>query len=263
MLGRLTSRLTFANVCSCLALFVALGTGGAYAANTIGSADVVDDSLTGADIKGHRATSTSPFVNGSLTGYDIADRSLRADDLAGDAVTGDKVPDSSLTGSDINESTLRTVPNADKLDGIDASGFQKAGTVAISQGFSAHQDAASCPPTEYGIGCPSVLSLELPAGTYAISAKARATMAPIWHRPPVNASCKLHADADTDLAEDELFMYDPNVLAHRTATLPMQMVHSYAVTGEAVVDCNSQDTGVPYDNIKITAIKLGQASTVP
>jgi hypothetical protein len=32
----LRRRLTFANVCSALALFVALGTGGAYAANTIG-----------------------------------------------------------------------------------------------------------------------------------------------------------------------------------------------------------------------------------
>jgi hypothetical protein len=40
----------------------------------------------------------------------------------------------------------------------------------------------------------------------------------------------------------------------------MQLVHAYAATGEAVVDCNSQDTGIPYDNIKITAIKLGQAN---
>ena len=34
--------LTFANVCSLLALFIALGTGAAYAANTVFSTDIVN-----------------------------------------------------------------------------------------------------------------------------------------------------------------------------------------------------------------------------
>ena len=44
MFSKLRSRLTYANVVATLALFFALG-GGAYAAATIGSAQVIDNSL--------------------------------------------------------------------------------------------------------------------------------------------------------------------------------------------------------------------------
>jgi len=50
MLDRIRSKLCFANVISLVALFAALG-GGAYAAATITGADVVNNSLTGKDIK--------------------------------------------------------------------------------------------------------------------------------------------------------------------------------------------------------------------
>jgi hypothetical protein len=42
MLGRLRSHLTYANVMSTIAVFVAVSTGGAYAANTIFSSDIVE-----------------------------------------------------------------------------------------------------------------------------------------------------------------------------------------------------------------------------
>jgi hypothetical protein len=94
-----------ATVIAYLALFVALGTGGAYAANTIGGGDVIDESLTGADIRGTNGTTTTkgtngsirsedvggqraiassgqPYVNGALTGWDVADHSLGATELA-------------------------------------------------------------------------------------------------------------------------------------------------------------------------------------
>jgi hypothetical protein len=47
----LRSLLTFANVASALALFVVIGGGAAYAAGTIGSGDVIDESLRSADLK--------------------------------------------------------------------------------------------------------------------------------------------------------------------------------------------------------------------
>ena len=50
MLARLRTRLTFANVCSFLALTIAIGTGGAYAANTVFSTDIVDGEVKAADI---------------------------------------------------------------------------------------------------------------------------------------------------------------------------------------------------------------------
>ena len=58
MLGRIRSRLTYANVASSIALFIALGTGGAYAADTIGSADIIDESILVEDIKNGEVTTS-------------------------------------------------------------------------------------------------------------------------------------------------------------------------------------------------------------
>lgn len=78
-------RLTFANVISCLALFVALG-GAAYATgklerNSVGTRQIKNNAVTEAKIK-----------DGS--------------------VTGAKVKSGSLTGMQINASSLGTVPSA-------------------------------------------------------------------------------------------------------------------------------------------------------
>lgn len=81
MIRKICSRLSYANVVATLALFVALG-GSSYAALTITSRDVKNNSLTGADIK-----------NSSLTGGDIKDRSLRPGDFrAGDVPPGPAGP---------------------------------------------------------------------------------------------------------------------------------------------------------------------------
>ena len=63
-------RLTFANVCSFLALVVALGTGGAYAANTIGSTDIINGQVRSADI-GTRQVRSIDVEDHGLTGSDI------------------------------------------------------------------------------------------------------------------------------------------------------------------------------------------------
>lgn len=85
---RLRPRLTFANVTSMLALFIALG-GSAYAAtklqkNTVGTKQIKANAVTTAKLK-----------KNSVTGAKIK---------AG-AVTGEKVADGSLTGADINGPT--------------------------------------------------------------------------------------------------------------------------------------------------------------
>jgi len=122
-----------ATVVAYLALFVALG-GTAYAANEWTGDNIVDESLTGADILGAAGTAGTPAVNGSITSDDIAgqaanpangtlfvdgtlttsdikDHSLKRADLAGgligntelsaDSVTGAKVLDGSLGGADL------------------------------------------------------------------------------------------------------------------------------------------------------------------
>ena len=78
-------RLTFANVVSVIALFVALG-GGAYAVSSAGKNSVVSKSIKNGQVK--------------------------TKDLANNAVNGAKVGDDSLTGDDVAESTLGQVASA-------------------------------------------------------------------------------------------------------------------------------------------------------
>ncbi len=100
------SKLSFANVCSFLALLIAVGTGGAYAADTIGSADVIDNSLLSADLKNNQAVKSADVVNENLTGTDIANASVGFSDLAYDSVTSSEVVDESIRSADIQDGTL-------------------------------------------------------------------------------------------------------------------------------------------------------------
>jgi hypothetical protein len=134
---RRTMKLIRSNAVALIALFVALGGGSAYAANTvfstdivngqvksvdvqdngltgidvsgIGSADVTDQSLTGADVSG---IGSADVTDQSLTGADVSgigsadvtDQSLTGADVSG--LTGTDVNTDSLTGSDIDEDSL-------------------------------------------------------------------------------------------------------------------------------------------------------------
>jgi hypothetical protein len=84
---------------SYLALFVALG-GTAYAAATIGSAEVIDDSLRSIDLKNNDVRSADvrndTASNGGLVGVDVADGSISGADLATDAVTAEDIDESTL-----------------------------------------------------------------------------------------------------------------------------------------------------------------------
>ena len=58
-----------------LALFLVIAGGTAYAADTIGSADVIDNSLLSADLKNNQAVKSADVANENLTGADIKDQS--------------------------------------------------------------------------------------------------------------------------------------------------------------------------------------------
>jgi hypothetical protein len=74
-----------ANVVAYLALFIALGGTSAYAANTIGSGDIIDESIQTQDLK-----------NGQV----------KSQDLASDAVGSTKILDDNILGRDIRNQTL-------------------------------------------------------------------------------------------------------------------------------------------------------------
>ena len=94
MLAALLRHLSYANVTATAALFVALG-GTSYALITVGSRDVVNNSLRSADLR-----------NNSIRGMDVRDRGLRARELERN----------SLGGGVIKESSLGAVPRAREAD---------------------------------------------------------------------------------------------------------------------------------------------------
>jgi len=140
------------NIVAYLALFVALGGTSAYAANEWTGANIIDESLTGADIK-NGAVSGGEVTNESLTTADIKNFSLGNGDFLTGSVDSRAATDNSLTGTDINESTLNMPPTT-------TATFAGRGNVPVAV------DGAFT----------KVTSKSLPAGSYAIAATATVQM---------------------------------------------------------------------------------------
>ncbi len=178
MIARLVQHVTYANVASTLALVVALGTGTAYAANTIGSSDIIDGAVKTVDLASGAATSgkirdagvgTADLGDGAVTSSKIADGSVTAAELAPEAVTGpaigvgavanseiaadavssskiaagavgsSEVADGSLTANDIGTAAVGASEVADNaLTFSDIAGGGSGGSVSLSQGAVAN-----------------------------------------------------------------------------------------------------------------------------
>ncbi len=122
MLRRLARRLTYANVVATLALVAALGTGGAYAANTIRSSDIVDGEVKSADVKDESLTT---FDISTMLGVDVVDETLTGDDvkngslgtadiaelhgshLVPGSVTGSRIAANTISGTHIVDGSLK------------------------------------------------------------------------------------------------------------------------------------------------------------
>ena len=98
--------LTYANVMATIAVFGVLGGGAAYAANTIGSSDIINGQVKSPDI-GNNQVFSADVRDDTLSGG-----GLGAGDLAPHSVRSNEVANDSLTGTDIAESSLGEVPSA-------------------------------------------------------------------------------------------------------------------------------------------------------
>ena len=117
MARQLRRRLTFANVCSFIALVVALGTGGAYAANTIGSDDIIDESIQSVDLKNGQVK-TADLGGGAVTSQKIANAAVANSNIATGAIDSNSVLDESLTSSDLGTDSVGPSEVADgSIDG--------------------------------------------------------------------------------------------------------------------------------------------------
>lgn len=90
-MGRLRRRLTYANVVSTIALVLAVGGGGVYAASKIGAQGIRKN---------------------AIHSFHIKNKQVRRQDIAGGSINSRKVSNESLTGKDIKEATLGLVPSA-------------------------------------------------------------------------------------------------------------------------------------------------------
>jgi hypothetical protein len=174
MLAKLRPRSVY-DVLAAIGCFVALGGTSAYAINEWTGANIVDESLTGADVRGKPRTNTTaavngslttddvagqpahpgtgtPFIDGTLTQWDVRNGGLVGGDLANNTVGGTKVTDNSLTGADIDEGSLGTVTSS-VLGGVGVQGLRQNGA----------DGPGSCDPEgNIYFNCDMVALLDLP-----------------------------------------------------------------------------------------------------
>ena len=229
MLRRFSQRLTYANVVSTLALTAALGTGGAYAANTISTGDIVDNQVTSADVRddnlgfgglsakdlGPGSVSTSELQDNSVLGVDIQDGTVSHADAAVNTFRGSDVADDSLTGSDVLESSLVMPPTT-------TGTFAGQGNVAVGTAFT------------------KITAKTLPAGSYTIVATANIVPPQYFSGTHVNDTlCELRNPSGQFIggARDRRQMADDT----NTVSLSMNGGATLSSSGEVGLYCRYQD----------------------
>jgi hypothetical protein len=191
------------------ALFAALG-GTSYAALKI----------TGANV-----------ANGSLTGVDMANRSIPAKKLKPDSIGGTRV----------KESTLATVPSADhaasadKLGGLDASGYMHA----EPRLFEADHGSLA----DFGDGAILGTLDAVPAGSYFVTAK----LGYDNDGPQEIETCTLHVPGNDDTLE---------IFPDQMETVVLQEVVASASDFSATVTCTGDGNDDLIGELSIIAVRL-------
>jgi hypothetical protein len=135
MLRKLRPRSAY-DVVALIALFVAVSTGGAYAANTVFSTDIVDGEVK-----------TPDLANGAVNRDKLGGSSVIRSKINNTAVDATKVADNSLTGNDVLESSLGQVPSADRAGHAPVEGYVTRSDTASSgqQVEDVLQKTVDCP----------------------------------------------------------------------------------------------------------------------
>lgn len=163
----------YANIASTLALVVALGTGGAYAASIakdsvkskhikdgnvktvdidegavtedeLGNGSVTTDQLANASVTAAKlapgAVANASIPDGSVTTAKLANGAVTGSKLQGSSVTGAAVAANTLTGAEINETSLSVVPDAAfavRAQNTAAAVVDSNGTLKTGQSYQA------------------------------------------------------------------------------------------------------------------------------
>jgi hypothetical protein len=148
----------------------------------------------------------------------------------------------------------------------DGGTFQLAVNPAVLERggiFSGFNDG----PVPMPLGFPAEIArLDLPAGSFAVSAKLTVTNTS-GERFDDRVLCALSAEADVDRAELVLPEDVNTVIQHpynAAAGLTMQLVHHFSAPGSVALSCYEQDSDpdLSFQDLKITAIAGSSLSNV-
>ncbi len=240
--------LTYANVVATLCLVLVVGGGVAYAANTVGSADVIDNSLASVDLKNNDVRNVD-VRDESLTGADVADNSIASADIAANSVAGNDIKNDNVTGTDINESTL-----------------------VLDDHFSATAASGSCNDDNHtGVSCASSsFELERP-GRVLMNATGN------WHTAAlndgtgpgsdadnpiaVNGACSLRIDGSSFSSSTRMGESSPDGPVHPSlsdGTLALTDLTDRMFAGTHTVDlfCSELDGDLDWTNLRLTAARV-------
>jgi uncharacterized protein YjbI with pentapeptide repeats len=161
-LSKLRRRPSHGTVVSYIALFIALATGGAYAANEWNGSNIQDGTLTGADIQdlslglpdyGANSISTGKLKDQDVRTQDLRDLGVTNPKIAWDSVSSGKVINNNLTGADIADNNLTGWDiNEFTLSGVRLSGWQHVNRTSSFNSDSPKYATVYCPYPKRPIG---------------------------------------------------------------------------------------------------------------
>jgi hypothetical protein len=162
---RIRPRLTYANVTSTLALFVALTGAGAYAAGqlaprSVGARQLRPGAVTADKLRKKAVTAPKiealavkrgKIANEAISSEKIADGAVGSSKIPAGAITPEKIPADSLGGEKINEASLGRVPSAA------SAGFASFAETSNPEAFAkVDAEATVFPAFSKGIGTADV-----------------------------------------------------------------------------------------------------------
>lgn len=138
-------RLTYANVVSTLALFVAVSGAGAYAVGnlppkSVGEPELRPGAVTADKLRKNAviapkikalAVKQGKIANGAVSAAKLANGAIGGEKLAEGGVTTSKLAEGAVTGAKVDESSLGQVPSAAKADS--ATSAESANPVAFAR----------------------------------------------------------------------------------------------------------------------------------
>jgi hypothetical protein len=149
---RLCRGLTFANVCSFLALAVAISTSGAYAANTVFSTDIVNGQVKTPDLATNavaspkilnrgvktvdlnlNAVGSGRIADGAVHAADLGNDSVGAAEIVTDGVGATEIADNSIDSGEIQDNSLLSGDiGADQVGGSEIASSAVGGSEIAS-----------------------------------------------------------------------------------------------------------------------------------